>query len=81
MRKIADDMRDERSKHLMHQIADDYERLAKRVEGRAKTQIVVHLTELNADTIKTSSRSCDAAPGRASRQNVCPAPHEEHNQD
>jgi hypothetical protein len=36
MRKIADDMRDERSKHLMHQIADDYERLAKRVEGRAK---------------------------------------------
>jgi hypothetical protein len=36
MRKIADDMRDERSKHLMRQIAADYERLAKRVEERAK---------------------------------------------
>jgi hypothetical protein len=36
MRKIADDMRDERSKHLMREIADDNERLAKRVEERAK---------------------------------------------
>jgi DNA-binding ferritin-like protein len=36
MRKIADGMRDDRSKHLMRQIADDYERLAKRVEERAK---------------------------------------------
>jgi|RhiMetdeSRZDD1v2_1073273.scaffolds.fasta_scaffold1687340_2 hypothetical protein len=34
--EMRNGMRDERSKHLMRQIADDYERLAKRVEERAK---------------------------------------------
>jgi hypothetical protein len=35
-RSLAYDMKDEISKQMMFQIADDYERLAKRAEGRAK---------------------------------------------
>jgi hypothetical protein len=35
-RGVADDTKDEISKQMMFQIADDYERLAKRAKQRAK---------------------------------------------